>query len=471
MSLHRHSTRAIALLLLGAPALADTVPEFTSTPIGNLPGGTKSWAWDVTPDGDVAGYASTSAHTTPHAYYWDAQSTTMTDLGTLTGNPADESYGYGVSSDAYTAGSSDAIGTPELNGFCYPAPSGPLAPVFPAPPGYQDPNAQDIELLSGSGVHRIVGWSLTAPAGTTPHASYWDYENGTAFSLGTMMGDPNDWSRAFGVNDLGEIVGFSTRGVLPGHAFIWRAGQMIDIDGRPAGGDSFAYGINSWSQTVGFHYASLALPHTACRFDERRNGWQITDLGTLGGVEPHYSHAHDISDGALIAGWSDMDGLGRTATMWLNNQIFDLNAHVQDTELYLKEATGVNLAGQIVGYGVNAGGFEQAFRLDPATLMIMQPVVGDAGTTNNLYAIGATPGVSVHFVYGFTAGSTAVPGCTGLFVDIASPTIAGSAVADAYGVATLSVNVPSGAQGVTVLLQAVEQPSCAVGNLISYTFQ
>ena len=466
----QHFVCAVSLLL-AAVGRADTVPQFTLTQIGNLPGGTKSWAWDVTPDGDVVGDASTIGHTTPHAFYWDALTTTLTDLGTLTGIAGDESRAYGVSFDQYTAGNSDAPGTTEKNGFIYPPPFGPLTALGPPPVGYRDPNAQDVELLAGAGVHRAVGWALATTPGSEPHAAYWDYELGTALSLGTLTGSPADWSRAFGVNELGEIVGFSTRSAQPSHAFLMRGGQMIDIDPRPDPSESFACGINRASQVAGNHYSSFTLPSTACRFDERRGGWQLTDLGTLGGMEPHYSYAHDLTDGALIVGWSNTDENGRTATMWLNDQIYDLNTLVPGAELYLKEATGVNLAGQIVGYGTTGAGFEQAYRLDPATLMMMQPVSGDPGTSNQLYAVGATPGVPVHFVYGFTAGSTPVPGCAGLVVDIASPKIVGSAVADSRGIANLSAAVPSNALGVTVLIQAVEQPSCLVSNLVSYTFQ
>ncbi len=465
---------AAAFLLTGlaAPAAADTTPAFNITLLGNLPGGNSSWAWDVTPDGDVVGSATTVGITVRHAFYWDAATAIMSDLGTLVG-PAGESEGLAVASDRHAAGNSDQFGTLNMNGF-YDPPGGPMLPVMPPPSGYIDPNAQDIEFLPGHGFHRAVGYAQLLPAGTTPHAAYWDLEPGSAVSLGTLTGNPTDWSRAFGVNSAGDIVGFSTRGVAPGHAFIWPgAGPLVDIDPRPGGGDSFANGVNNSQQVVGFFYASFSAPSTACRYDERADGWHLTDLGCLSPVDTLYADAHDISDGALIAGYSDAPGPehGRTATMWLNDQIYDLNALVADCPIYLVEATGVNLAGQIVGYGTDQQTlYNKAFRLDPASLMLMQPVPGNSGRSNDFYSIGAVPGDAIYFVYGFAAGSTPVPGCSGLVVDIASPKIVGSPVADAHGVALLSSNVPPAAAGVTILIQAVDPAACVVSNLIRYTF-
>jgi len=94
-----------------------------------------------------------------------------------------------------------------------------------------------------------------------------------------------------------------------------------------------------------------------------------------------------------------------------------------------------------------------------------------AGQSGTLWANGATPGDKVYFVYGFSAGSTNVPGCGGVQVDIAKPTIIGSPVADANGVAQLTVAIPSQASGVTILTQAVDLDGCLVSNVVSQTLQ
>lgn len=105
-----------------------------------------------------------------------------------------------------------------------------------------------------------------------------------------------------------------------------------------------------------------------------------------------------------------------------------------------------------------------------AGLTLAEPVPGNAGVNNTLSVTGATAGERVYFVYGLRSGSTAVPGCPGVTVDIASPNIAGSDIADANGEAELTAFVPGGASGREVLIQAVEQSTCTVSNLVAFTF-
>ncbi len=103
-------------------------------------------------------------------------------------------------------------------------------------------------------------------------------------------------------------------------------------------------------------------------------------------------------------------------------------------------------------------------------LTLDPPSPGTAGVNNTFEAHDATPGARVHFVYGLRTGSTNVPGCPGVTVDMASPAIAGSAIASNTGDATLVKFVPGGASGRRVLIQAVEQSSCTVSNRVDFTF-
>jgi len=89
---------------------------------------------------------------------------------------------------------------------------------------------------------------------------------------------------------------------------------------------------------------------------------------------------------------------------------------------------------------------------------------------NTLSAHDATPGERVYFVYGLRAGSTNVPGCPGVVVDMGGPMIAGSAVANNSGDAQAVKFVPAAARGRHIYLQAVEQSSCQVSNLVPFEF-
>ncbi len=108
--------------------------------------------------------------------------------------------------------------------------------------------------------------------------------------------------------------------------------------------------------------------------------------------------------------------------------------------------------------------FEGRLTLDP-------PSPGRAGVNNTLSAHGATPGERVHFVYSLRSGSTNIPGCPGVVVDMVGPTILGSDPANGMGEAELVFFVPNAARNRRVLFQAVERSSCEVSNLVDHVFQ
>ncbi len=96
---------------------------------------------------------------------------------------------------------------------------------------------------------------------------------------------------------------------------------------------------------------------------------------------------------------------------------------------------------------------------------------GDAGVENTLSAAGAPPGQNITFVFGINPDpDTGIPGCPGVFVDMDSPQLLGSAMADATGNVSLTFLVPGSATGSTIRLQAVAQASCHVSNVVVHTF-
>ena len=91
---------------------------------------------------------------------------------------------------------------------------------------------------------------------------------------------------------------------------------------------------------------------------------------------------------------------------------------------------------------------------------------GIAGQVNTITIGNATPGATVTVGYGLNSGLTNVPGCPGLAVSIAGANVAGSAVADGSGVATINRMIPANAQGQTVHVQAVEASTCTPSNVV-----
>ena len=95
------------------------------------------------------------------------------------------------------------------------------------------------------------------------------------------------------------------------------------------------------------------------------------------------------------------------------------------------------------------------YDLRPAGLVLNEdPIV--SGGSNTLTVNGATPGARVYFVY--STGGTELTEVAALSVTLSvnSPTLVGSAVANAGGTASVSRSVPPSAAGLTVWLQAAE---------------
>ncbi|MCB9683106.1 MAG: hypothetical protein H6733_16700 [Alphaproteobacteria bacterium] len=104
-------------------------------------------------------------------------------------------------------------------------------------------------------------------------------------------------------------------------------------------------------------------------------------------------------------------------------------------------------------------GCDALCQTEPIALDPVAP--GTAGTRVTLIARGAQPGERVYFVAGTRAGSTLVPGCT-VSVPFGAPTLIGAGTANANGVATRSVTIPSTLSGRTVHFDAAVLSRCAV---------
>ncbi len=159
---------------------------------------------------------------------------------------------------------------------------------------------------------QIVGYT-DSPIGA--QACLW--ENGSVYPLG-FLGPPG-WSIAVAVNNAGTVVGWSTTDAGPQHAYRWSDGSMEDL-GALGGGypQSLAKAINDRGMIVG---VSVPLP-SAGDFVGRATMWkpgavagQAIDLGTLPGGK--YSSAFAVNNRGVIAGWSDTGTGEFHAVLWI----------------------------------------------------------------------------------------------------------------------------------------------------------
>ena len=173
------------------------------------------------------------------------------------------------------------------------------------------------------------------------HATSW--KSGVATDLGTLgggadLGFPMGYSSAAnGVNDLGQIVGWSTTAPIPEdfygwtgsspiHAILWpTAGGMLDLGTLPGDEFSAASKINFFGQVIG-------ISGNAAAFEANRQQYEVTGRPFI---------------------WTQRNGMQ------------DLNTLISASSGWmLNSATGINFWGQIVGTGT-LNGQPHGFLLTP----------------------------------------------------------------------------------------------------------
>jgi probable HAF family extracellular repeat protein/parallel beta-helix repeat protein len=193
----------------------------------------------------------------------------------------------------------------------------------------------DLETLGGArsrayGINeggQVVGYSETAGGGQ--HAFLWDQKIGM-IDLGMLGGNQ---STAYAINNLGQVVGSARTSSGELHAFLWEKGGMSDLGVLVGGVCTEAKAINDAGQVVGEARTS-ETNHTWKRAFLWENG-AMADLGVLEGA--WWSVAAGINIRGQVAGTS-----GDRAFLWDNtNNMVDLMG-VQSW------STGISDAGEVV---------------------------------------------------------------------------------------------------------------------------
>ena len=278
--------------------------------------------------------------------------------------------------------------------------------TVPMPPGTILSRAYDI---AGT---QIVGYFDLSGDGLGNLGFLYDHETGKFTNLGTLPG--GNWSEALAINGKGDATGFwgnNAKGPLP-IAFLWRAGEMIDIsadfgtpnskgtcinhEGKVSGWMGTGQNIDShaflWDDgevtelpfiTSGYTSAGRAIN---CGGDVAGFGWmfdkdanedvrrafawidgEMIVLGTLPGY-PH-SLGTGINDDRTVVGFGQTNT--QRAFVWKDGVLMPLNDLISpDLSLNIKVAWAINQTGQIIAFGTDPN--PVSWILTP-----IEPAVGD----------------------------------------------------------------------------------------------
>jgi probable HAF family extracellular repeat protein len=338
-------TSLVALILSCCPGVLGDLYQVTD--LGTL-GGTYSLAFGINSSGQVVGSATIAGDAVQYAFiYSNGQ---MTSLGALGGN-------YGIATAINNIG--------QVVGLAGPVAGGQYQAVLYSQGQMSAIAGPNAEAFGINDTGAIVGDFQNSPS--TTHAFL--YQNGTFTDL-----DPSGVgsSRASGINNAGQIVGYYSVGGFRTSAYSV-INYSTDSIGSLGGGTS-AEAINALGQVVG----TSQLPHGQGpdAFRTAPNGVInpfTDDLGTLNGGS---TNAIAINNsGEVVGSSSDRDG-HQTAFVFTGGQIYDLSTLMMAGSdfTHLQFALGINDSGQIVGEGFTSSGEYHAFLAtpvpEPSTLTI-----------------------------------------------------------------------------------------------------
>ncbi|MBD3667059.1 MAG: DUF3466 family protein [Kangiella sp.] len=222
----------------------------------------------------------------------------------------------------------------------------------------------------------IVGTGFFLPEGSQEayeRGFVYDHNNGTYTLVDPLTGEQERQSYLVDINEAGMALGYSdaflnaTTFTIKSFVFDTSNGEISEL---PTFENSytFAQGLNVHGEIVGS--VQLTLSDTlqeAFYYDLSSGSEELTFLGFL---QPEFndSRARSINDNGQIVGRALISAPTlneHAAFIYENNEMKNLNELIAcDSGWKLTEATDINNAGQIVGFGVKDGEI-RAFRLDP----------------------------------------------------------------------------------------------------------
>lgn len=325
------AVKAAGVFLIFAAA-AGANPIYTVAGLAGVPGLATGYA--INSSGNVAGWVQNPSGGQ------QAFVSTAGGMQTL-GSSAFESYAYGINDAGTVVGTAyDSSG--QAHGTIWSA------------SGTTDLGAGSYAMaINGEG--EVVGGNGNA----------FTVVNGQLQSLGSAPG--MNWSAAYAVSNTGMVVGDGQLSNGTFRAVAWNPNGSITVLGTLGGTRSQATGVNDSGEVVGF--SSLADGYQNA-FAEI--GGMMIDLGTLGGGN---SYAYGINNSGAVVGYSALADGSQAAFLYENGTMLNLNSLIPANSGWdLLQAYAINGSGQITGEGLYNGQL--------TAFVLTDPLPGGAGTSS-----------------------------------------------------------------------------------------
>lgn len=192
----------------------------------------------------------------------------------------------------------------------------------------------------------VVGTAAAMALGASTVASAATAKQGTTSVAGVEVGPQSSWPT--GQDNRGDVVGAYTS-ASGTRGYVWRGGAYTDLGVLNGGDYTYATGVNDGGEVVG--YSGDFAASTGVQAFAWRDG-TMTELPGLGGN----SFASQINDSGLIDGAAATSSGQSYAVLWRDGKLTELPGLGGSSS----GPVAMNAAGQVAGYSSTASGDEDA---------------------------------------------------------------------------------------------------------------